>query len=126
RVSDGTHNSASVLLEDGTLLSANQIVEVDAINPGIWGNSITVSVGPASNNTVTSFASATFTVGGAPAAGNTISFAVNGVSVTYTVVAGDTTATVTTAVTALINNLFSSPFRNIITATNPSSTQIKF
>lgn len=52
RVSNGTQALATVNLADG---AAADVVQVDAISPGVWGNTLTVDVTAASNGVATDF-----------------------------------------------------------------------
>lgn len=64
----------------------------------------------------------TLTVGGTPAAGNTITATINGKAVTYTLVSGDTTATAATGLFNLVNNAATRPPEfSELTWANPSN-----
>lgn len=101
RVSDGAEVAASGMLVD-TDGSPENLVKLTAFYTGIRGNTIQVGVGVGSNNVAIS-ATGTVTLASTWVAGETVTVTIDGIDIIYTVVTGDTFATIAQALAAKIN-----------------------
>lgn len=123
----------------GVGLAASETARVTSIDYSTAGNSITLATSVTGSITATRSgatltggsstvqASGTVTIGGTPAAGNTVTVTIDGIGVTYTLIADDTTGTVAAMIATAINaNLTLNRFVKAIWSTStPTVVTIK-